>query len=62
MKTPIYHQPRESLKKKKMFRTRLLIRSESKNLCQKPLVKVLEKLKISTKIKLTVDVDPINFT
>ena len=50
------------LKKKKMFRTRLLIRSESKNLCQKPLVKVLEKLKISTKIKLTVDVDPINFT
>ena len=49
-------------KKKKMFRTRLLIRSESKNLCQKPLAKVFEKLKISTKIKLTVDVDPINFT
>ncbi len=49
-------------KKKKMFRTRLLIRSESNNLCQKPLVKILEKLKISTKIKLTVDVDPINFT
>ncbi len=49
-------------KKNKMFRTRLLIRSESKYLCQKPLAKVLEKLKISTKIKLTVDVDPINFT
>ncbi len=49
-------------KKNKMFRTRLLIRSESKHLCQKPLGKVLEKLKISTKIKLTVDVDPINFT
>ena len=49
-------------KKKKMFRTRLLIRTESKNMCQKPLAKVLEKLKISSKIKLTVDVDPINFT
>ncbi len=49
-------------KKKKMFRTRLLIRSESKNMCQKPLANVLEKLKLSTKIKLTVDVDPINFT
>ncbi len=49
-------------KKKKLFRTRLLIRSESKSLCQKPLAKVLENLKISTKIKLTVDVDPINFT
>ena len=48
--------------KKKMFRTRLLIRTESKNMCQKPLAKVLEKLKISSKIKLTVDVDPINFT
>ena len=49
-------------KKKKLFRTRLLIRSQSKNMCQKPLAKVLEKLKISSKIKLTVDVDPINFT
>ncbi len=49
-------------KKKKMFRTRLLIRSESKNICQIPLAKILEKLKLSTKIKLTVDVDPINFT
>ncbi len=49
-------------KKKKMFRTRLLIRCESKNICQIPLAKVLEKLKLSTKIKLTVDVDPINFT
>tara|TARA_B100001559_G_scaffold317663_1_gene323265 strand:+ start:154 stop:1515 length:1362 start_codon:yes stop_codon:yes gene_type:complete len=49
-------------KKNKKFRTRLLIRSESKNMCQKSLSKVLENLKISTKIKLTVDVDPINFT
>ena len=49
-------------KKKKKFRTRLLIRSESKSMLQKPLAKVLENLKISSKIKLTVDVDPINFT
>ena len=49
-------------KKKKKFRTRLLIRSESKRMLQKSLAKVLEKLKISSKIKLTVDVDPINFT
>ena len=49
-------------KKKKMFRTRLLIRSKSDIICQKPLAKILENLKISSKIKLTVDVDPINFT
>ena len=41
---------------------RLLIRSKSNNLCQISLAKVLENLKISGKIKLTVDVDPINFT
>ena len=49
-------------KKKKMFRTRLLIRTDVKNMCQRPLAKILEMLKISSKIKLTVDVDPINFT
>ncbi len=49
-------------KKKKKYRTRLLIRSDSKILCQKYLLTVLENLKISRKIKLTVDVDPINFT
>ena len=49
-------------KRKKKYRTRLLIRSESKILCQKSLAIILEKLKISRKIKLTVDVDPINFT
>ena len=48
-------------KKNKQYRTRLLIRSESKNMCQKPLADVLENLKISSKIKLTVDVDPVNF-
>ena len=49
-------------KKNKKYRTRLLIRSRSNNMCQKSLAKVLENLKISGKIKLTVDVDPINFT
>ena len=49
-------------KKNKKYRTRLLIRSKSNNLCQISLAKVLENLKISGKIKLTVDVDPINFT
>ena len=49
-------------KKNKKFRTRLLIRTDSKNMLQKSLAKVLEKLKISSKIKLTVDVDPINYT
>ena len=49
-------------KKNKKFRTRLLIRSKSKNMCQKNLARILENLKISSKIKLTVDVDPINFT
>ena len=29
-------------------------------MCQRPLAKILEMLKISSKIKLTVDVDPIN--
>ncbi len=50
------------LKKKKKFRTRLLIRSSIKNICQIQLAKILGNLKISSKIKLTVDVDPINFT
>ncbi len=49
-------------KRKRKYRTRLLIRSEIKSLCQKALSQLLEKLKISNKIKLTVDVDPINFT
>ena len=44
------------------YRTRLLLRSVSDNLIQKKLDKVLKNLKISKKIKLTVDVDPINFT
>ena len=49
-------------KKNKKFRTRLLIRSNISIMGQIPLARVLENLKISSKIKLTVDVDPINFT
>jgi len=47
---------------KNRFRTRLLIRSNYDHLIQKKLSLVLQSLKISKKIKLTVDVDPINFT
>ena len=46
---------------KKNFRSRLLIRFNSRFLMQKKIIKVLNGLKISSKIKLTVDVDPINF-
>jgi len=46
---------------KKNFRSRLLIKLKNQNLMQKKITKVLNGLKISSKIKLTVDVDPINF-
>jgi len=46
---------------KKNFRSRLLIRFSSRFLKQKEIIKVLNGLKISSKIKLTVDVDPVNF-
>tara|TARA_B100001121_G_scaffold106062_1_gene93768 strand:+ start:74 stop:2017 length:1944 start_codon:yes stop_codon:yes gene_type:complete len=49
------------LKIKKNYRSRLLIRFKKQNLMQKKITKVLNGLKISPKIKLTVDVDPINF-
>ena len=49
------------LKIKKNFRTRLLIRFNNQNIAQKKIASVLNRLKISSKIKLTVDVDPINF-
>ena len=49
------------LKIKKKFRSRLLIRFDEKSLKQKLLSKLLNSLKISSKIKLTVDVDPVNF-
>ena len=47
---------------KKKYRTRLLLRSKNTNLIQKNVGKVLQNLTISKKIKLTVDVDPINFS
>jgi len=49
------------LKIKKKYRSRLLIRFKEKSLKQKLVSKLLNSLKISNKIKLTVDVDPINF-
>ena len=49
------------LKIKKKFRSRLLIRFCGKSLIQKKITKLLNTLKISSKIKLTVDVDPVNF-
>ena len=49
------------LKIKKNFRSRLLIRFNNRSLMQKKITIVLNRLKISSKIKLTVDVDPINF-
>ena len=49
------------LKIKKNYRSRLLIRFDNRLLLQKKITKVLNGLKISPKIKLTVDVDPINF-
>ena len=49
------------LKIKKKYRTRLLIRFDTHSLMQRKIAKVLKGLKISPKIKLTVDVDPINF-
>ena len=39
----------------------LLIKFASQSFMQKKIRKVLNGLKISQKIKLTVDVDPINF-
>ncbi len=49
------------LKIKKKYRSRLLIRFYGKTLMQKKITKLLNTLKISNKIKLTVDVDPVNF-
>ena len=49
------------LKIKKNFRSRLLIRFNNQSMLQKKIANILNGLKISPKIKLTVDVDPINF-
>ena len=50
------------LKIKKKFRSRLLLRFRSGDLVQKRITNLLNNLKISSKIKLTVDVDPVNFS
>jgi len=50
------------LKIKKNFRSRLLLRFRSGDLVQKRIANLLNTLKISSKIKLTVDVDPVNFS
>ena len=50
------------LKIKKKFRSRLLLRFSSGVLVQKKITNLLNSLKISSKIKLTVDVDPVNFS
>ena len=50
------------LKIKKKYRSRLLLRFISGVLVQKKITILLNSLKISSKIKLTVDVDPVNFS
>ncbi len=50
------------LRMKKSYRCRLLIRFNNSQLFQKKIAKLLNNLKISSRIKLTVDVDPVNFT
>ena len=49
-------------KVKKKFRSRLLLRFKNHIFMQKKITNLLENLRISSKIKLTVDVDPVNFT
>jgi len=47
---------------KNKYRTRLLLKSDSNYFIQKDIRKILKNLNISKKIKLTVDVDPLNFS
>ena len=47
---------------KNKYRTRLLLRSKSNLFIQKKVAKILKKINLSKKIKLTVDVDPLNFS
>ena len=46
---------------KRKFRVRLLIRGRKSLKVQNSLAKIIEKFKFPTGMKLTVDVDPINF-
>ena len=50
------------LKVKNKYRTRLLLKFKSNLFVQKAVNKILKKINISKKIKLTVDVDPLNFS
>ena len=47
---------------KNNYRTRLLLRSSINSFPQKQISQVLKLFKVSKKIKLTVDVDPLNFS
>ena len=47
---------------KKYYRTRLLLRSSTNLFPQKQISQILKLFKVSKKIKLTVDVDPLNFS
>ncbi len=47
---------------KNKYRTRLLLKSDSKYFIQKDVRGILKNLNISKKIKLIVDVDPLNFS
>ena len=46
---------------KRKFRVRLLVRGKKSLNVQNSLAKIISKFKFSSGIKLTVDVDPINF-
>ena len=46
---------------KRMFRVRLLVRGRKSLKVQNSLAKIIEKFKFPAGMKLTVDVDPINF-
>ena len=50
------------LKVKNKYRTRLLLKFKSNLFVQKAVNKILKKINISKKIKLTVDVDTLNFS
>ena len=47
---------------KNNYRTRLLLRSKNNLFVQKHIAKILKKINLSKKIKLIVDVDPLNFS
>ena len=47
---------------KNKYRIRLLLKSQSNVFVQKKISRILKNLNISKKIKLTVDVDPLNFS